>query len=308
MHFCLGTTPTVQQTMIFERVLGDEVNRAVEVRRASAGKAVNVGRVLHTLGEAAMVCGPVGGDTGRFVREELSACGVDHDFVESENPTRTCVTVIDRHAGTVTELVEEHAAISAGVREEMLGRLKKHLPRCRSLILSGKLAPGAGDDFYAECCRMAGRGMPIILDGRGEALLRALPARPLVVKPNRAELAATMGAEISDDAGLRRAMMMLAERGAQWMVITMGKMGAIVSEGKAFWKIPAIEVKAISAIGSGDAFSAGLAAGIVAGQEIPEACRLGAACAAANTLIAGAGFLREEDVRRLESVVRVEKW
>ena len=65
MHFCLGTTPTVQQTMIFERVLGDEVNRAVEVRRASAGKAVNVGRVLHTLGEAAMVCGPVGGRYGK---------------------------------------------------------------------------------------------------------------------------------------------------------------------------------------------------------------------------------------------------
>ena len=30
------------------------------------------------------------------------------------NPTRTCVTVIDRQAGTVTELVEEHAAIVGG--------------------------------------------------------------------------------------------------------------------------------------------------------------------------------------------------
>ena len=77
----------------------------------------------------------------------------------------------------------------------MLGKLKAHLPKCRSLILSGTLAPGAGEDFYAECCRVAGSGLPIILDARGEALLRALPLHPLVVKPNRAELAGTMGIE-----------------------------------------------------------------------------------------------------------------
>ena len=41
-------------------------------------------RVLHTLGEAATVCVPLGGDTGRFIREELSAYGVDRDFVETQ--------------------------------------------------------------------------------------------------------------------------------------------------------------------------------------------------------------------------------
>ena len=88
----------------------------------------------------------------------------------------------------------------------------------------------------------------------------------------------------------------------------MGKSGAIASDGKSFWRMPAIEVAAISAIGSGDAFSAGLASGVVAGRDVPEACRLAAACAAANTLIPGAGFLRLEDVRRLEPLARAEKW
>jgi 1-phosphofructokinase family hexose kinase len=308
MHLCLGTTPTVQQTMIFERVLPDEVNRAVEVRRASAGKPINVARVLHTLGEPATVCVPLGGDTGRFIGEELRASGVDLDAVETPNATRTCVTIIDRHAGTVTELVEEHAEIPPSVRGELLARLKTHLPKCRSMVLSGKLAPGAGDDFYAECCRVLPAGVPIILDARGESLLRALPLHPLVVKPNRAELAATLGIDIGDDALLREAIVKLVGRGAQWVVITMGKGGAVASDGKSFWRIPAIEVAAISAIGSGDAFSAGLASGVVAGRDVPEACRLGAACAAANTLIPGAGFLRAEDVRRLEPLARVEKW
>ena len=42
MHLCLGTTPTVQQTMLFNHVEVDEVNRAIEIRRNASGKPVNV--------------------------------------------------------------------------------------------------------------------------------------------------------------------------------------------------------------------------------------------------------------------------
>jgi 1-phosphofructokinase family hexose kinase len=307
MHLSLGTTPTIQQTMIFRKVVPDEVNRAAEVRRASAGKPVNVGRVLHTLGEPAIVCVPLGGDTGRFIAEELTAYGVQIDAVPAPHPTRTCVTVIDRNDGTVTELVEEHAAISQEIRAAMLGRLQSHLPNCRSLVLSGTLAPGAGEDFYAECCRLAA-GLPIVLDAKGESLMRALPQRPMIVKPNRAELAATMGIDPNDDDALRRAMVELVHRGAQWAIITMGKRGAMISDGKSFWKMDAIKVPAISPIGSGDAFSAGLASAVAAGRDVPDACRLAAACAAANTLIPGAGFLRFEDIKRLEPLAQLTAW
>ena len=92
------------------------------------------------------------------------------------------------------------------------------------------------------------------------------------------------------------------------MVTTMGREGAAVCDGKSFWKIPALEIKAISAIGSGDAFSAGLGSAIAAGREVPDACKLAAACAAANALLPGAGNLRIEDIRRLEPNARVERW
>ena len=74
-----------------------------------------------------------------------------------------------------------------------------------------------------------------------------------------------------------------------------------------FWKIPAIPIEVVSAIGSGDAFAAGLAAAISRERDVPDACRLATACAAANALIPGAGFLRAEDVQRLEDTIRVEQ-
>jgi 1-phosphofructokinase family hexose kinase len=308
MNICLGTTPTVQLTMVFERVAADEVNRAIQVIRGAAGKPVNVARVLHTLGDVAKVCVPLGGDTGKFLAEELSREGIEHDWVEAPNPTRTCVTVIDRNARSATELVQEHAAVSPEVVRGLLEKLEGYLAQTRCLILSGTLAPGTGDDFYARCCELAAKsGVPVILDGRGEPLARALQYRPLVVKPNRQELAAMMGRNLDDDAALRGAMKQLHERGAQFVIITMGRKGAIAFDGKAYWNIPAIEVEAISAIGSGDSFAAGLASGIGAGRDVIDACRLAAACAAANTLVAGAGFLKVDDVRRLEPLARVQR-
>ena len=309
MHLCLGTTPTVQQTMTFPRVVIDDVNRATDVRRSASGKPINVARVLRTIGEDVMLCVPLGGDTGKFVREDITAAGIAHDIVEVPKSTRTCVTVIDQHEKTATELIEESSALPAEVPAQLLARLKSHLPRCKTAIFSGKLAPDTGDKFYADCCALAHeRKVPVILDASGTALLYALKFRPLVVKPNRSELAATLGHELKDDTAIRGAMVLLHRQGAHWAVITMGKDGAAASNGKHFFKIPAIPVEAVSPIGSGDAFSAGLAAAIAAGRDVPDACRLAVACAAANTLIPGSGFLRLEDVRRLEPLARIEPW
>jgi tagatose 6-phosphate kinase len=309
MHLCLGTTPTVQQNMTFAQVTIDDVNRAVDVRRSASGKPVNVARVLHTLGEEVTLCIPLGGDTGRFIRDELTSVGIALENVEIPTATRTCVTVIDRKESTATELIEEASAIPPQAMTQLLDKFAAGLRLAKIIILSGKLAPDAGDEFYADCCRAAlPREIPVILDATGVALLRALKYRPFIAKPNRSELATTLGLPISDDQSLRNAMMELIHRGAKWTVITMGKEGAAVSDGSQFWKIPAISVEAVSPIGSGDAFSAGLAAALLAGRDIPDACRLGAACAAANTLIPGAGFLRLEDVHRLEPQAKVESW
>jgi fructose-1-phosphate kinase PfkB-like protein len=157
MFLCIGTTPTVQQTMVFPRVTVDEVNRAVEVKRSASGKPVNVARTLHLLGDPATVCIPLGGDTGQFIKSELSAERINLDAVDTPHATRTCVTMIDRKAGTATELVEPHAPISAELANQLIAKLKSHLPNCRSIVLSGTLAAGAGDDFYADCCRRRSR-------------------------------------------------------------------------------------------------------------------------------------------------------
>jgi tagatose 6-phosphate kinase len=314
MILCLGTTPVMQRTMVFERVHLDAVNRAAEVRETASGKSINVARVLHLLGEEVVATGFLGGDPGRFIRDDLRTAGVCHDFVTVGPKTRTCVTVIDRGdrdrgGGTVTELVEESKEVEKPAWGKLRGRVAEHLPRAKVMVLSGSLTPGAPQDFYGYCVKRATEyAVNTIVDASGEPLRRALPARPLVVKPNRSELARTLDAPIESDAALRDAIRQLVALGPHWVVVTQGKDGAVVSDGDRFWRVRPPRVAAVNPIGSGDALAAGLASAISRGQRLPEACRLGVACGAANAMTLTPADVRPDDVAELLQRVESEDW
>jgi tagatose 6-phosphate kinase len=326
---CLSTTPALARSMIFKQLKIDDVNRALDVKQATAGKNNNAARVLTTLGEDAIATGFLGGDTGQAIRRDLDAAGVRHDYVEVDSPTRLCVTVIDRASSHATELVQEAGPVTPAEVEALLEKLKalvgqaflpatgRGTPRPVRpgeyaqpwqrgmsappiLLLSGSLAPGVPVDFYRRCVEIASAaGWLSIVDAAGEPLTRSLAAKPFLVKPNRSELARTVGRPVETDDQLHAAIRELIGLGPAWVVVTMGAAGAVVSDGESFvrWKSPTINP--VSAIGSGDAFAAGLAAGIVREQSVPDAARLGIACGAANALTDLAGHLSLADVQRL---------
>lgn len=307
MIICLGTTPAVQRVMVFERLAVNAVNRAVSVTQAAAGKAVNAAKAVHALGAAALPTGFVGGDRGRRLRRMLDEMGIRHDFVNVEPETRLCVTLLDRSARTHTELVEESSPVPPAAFDELAAKLQRLLSGARALVMSGTLTPGAPQDFYARCVRLAAQaGVPTVIDARGQPLLEAVGERPTVVKHNRAELLATLG--ISDDsaAAVREGMRLLLARGAGAVVVTMGADGALTACGDAMWRIHAPRIDAVNAVGAGDSFAAGLTVGLVDGQTLPEACRLGAACGAADAITPLAGDVNYDDVRRLLMEARCE--
>ena len=307
MILCLGTTPVLQRSMAFDRLQLDAVNRATEVREHASGKSINVARVLHTLGEEVLVTGFLGGDSGKFIREDLTAAGIAQELVTVAPKTRMCITVMDRSNDTATELVQEASEVEKPAWAKLRTRVAELLPRAKVLVLSGSLPPGAPQDFYAFCVNRATESAVMtIVDASGEPLRRALKSKPLVVKPNRSELAKTLDTPIESDAALRDAIKQLVALGPAWAVVTEGKAGAVASDGERFWRVRSPQVKAINPIGSGDALAAGLASAIARGQRLPDACKLAVACGAANALTPLAGIVRADDVSELLERVEIE--
>ena len=306
MILCLGTTPTVQRSMVFDRVEIDGVNRAVEVQEYASGKSPNVARVLRTLGADPLEIGFAGGDRGRLLLDDLIRAGIRCDFVNIPAQTRLCTTVIDRSNGTATELVEEHAAVSPlawARRWTASSRIAP--PPAKTWIFSGSLPAGRAARFLRPLGASAGRapaGATLILDAGGDRHAEALAQR-VHRRFNREELAGTLGISLDSEAALscrspphrcRRAEGQRSSRSGS-------QSAAIASDGRRAWRITPPSIKSISPVGSGDAFAAGLALGLLRGQDLPTAMILASACGAANAMTRRLlpGHLRPADVDRL---------
>jgi tagatose 6-phosphate kinase len=312
MILCLGTTPTMQRTMLFERVRIDGVNRATEVREYASGKSVNVAKVLRTLGHNPLATGVIGGSRGALLKEHLDRDGVASDFVTVAQPTRLCTTAIDQSSGEVTEFVEESARIAPEDWEQLYQRLEVLLPRATTWVFSGSIAPGAPPDFYTHwLARFRGKNPQVIVDARGEPLREALRQPGVVAKCNREEFEGTIGETLAEETALRREMERATPQGGA-LVITLGRDGAIAFEMGKFWRVRTPPIKAISAVGSGDAFAAGLAAGRhraggTAGGDPRAALALAGACGAANAMTTDSGWVRPLDLGEILPKVTVEE-
>jgi tagatose 6-phosphate kinase len=305
MILCLGTTPTVQRSMIFSRVVIDGVNRAIEVREYASGMSPNVARVLRTMGGEPLELGFIGGDRGRFLAADLQAAGIGCEWVEVSAPTRLCTTVIDRAAGTATELVEESSPVEPAGWERMARLLEEQLPRAQVWVFSGSLPPRAPQDFYARWVPLAQQQKAkLIIDARGEPLRLALKHDGFIAKLNRDELRETVGRELQSDQELKEAAMQITPRGGA-SIVTMGRHGALACDGQTVWRVTPPNVKAVSAVGSGDAFAAGLALELSRGKRLRDALPMAAACGAANALTALAGHVAKEEVEGLRAQVVV---
>jgi len=286
--------------MVFPKLIIDGVNRAVWTIDGAAGKSVNVAKVLKALGEQPLATGFLGGDRGDDLRALLQAREIEIDFVEVNKRTRQCITVIDESGATQTELVEESQPVPEADYDTLARIVKKLIPGCRAVVMSGTLTPGAPADFYLRCSRMANESSALsIVDAQGTALIEALKAAPGLVKPNRSELAATLGHELKEETAALSAMRDLCDRGAQRVVITAGREPALAFDGRKSWRIRSPRITAVNPIGSGDAFTAALAWRLLRGEDLAEACRWASAAGAANALTIMAGEVNLNDVQRL---------
>jgi len=310
---CVGTTPTVARTMRFARLTLDAVNRTADVYEYAAGKAVNVARVVKTLGGEPVCLGFAGGLRGRQLRDSLDDAGVRHALVDVAAQTRMSLTVIDDAAGTATELVEEARPVTAADGDRLVAAVGDHIAGDVPgvLVLSGSLAPGLSDDYVARCVRRGRElGVWTLVDVAGEPLRRAIDARPDVVKVNAAELTGVADAMIlgnrtgtPDDLVNWATGHALVIRG--WVVVTRGAEPTIATDGRDVLTVPVPRVELVSPIGGGDTFAAGLAVGRTRGLPMAESLRLATAAAAANATTPHAAHVPAELVDALLTQVKV---
>ena len=281
MILSAGLTPAWQQILVFDSFRYGEVNRARDVVWCASGKVFNAGIGAHHLGGPSLTLAPVGGPNLPQIEAEFAALGVPYRWVKTQAATRICTTILDQATGTITELVENGRPLTSEELEAFRRAYAELAAGAALVVLIGSLPQDTPDTFYRELLQRT--TCPTVLDFRGAGLLSVLDLEPYVVKPNRDELAQSLGRPLDDDQALVAAMRTLNGRGAQWVVITQGPAAVWATSAREIYRFRPLAVPdAVNPIASGDAVAATIAWATRSGRPLPDAVRLGIAAAAQN--------------------------
>jgi 1-phosphofructokinase family hexose kinase len=284
-------------------------HRAVESRTVAGGKGINVARALTRLGRPVIAAGFVGGPTGTRVLEQLREESVLTDFTRIAAETRINLAVIDPTSGDQTEINERGPAVSPEEVKRLFERIGYLSSGAKICVLAGSLPPGAGDDLYARLIAdLSRRGVAVVLDAEGEAMMEGVRAGASMVTPNEREAEELVGQEFSDGGDLAAGLNELVRLGAREAAITRPEgCVAAVGEGseRRLLEIHTEPLEPVSTVGSGDAFLAGYVAARYEGRSAEDCLAYGVACGAESTQHFGAGTVDRNQVERLLGEVAV---
>lgn len=293
MIYTLTLNPSIDFIVRLDHLELGSVNRMTSDDKFAGGKGINVSRILQRLDVDNTATGFIGGFTGRFVEDGLTAEGIKTNFVQVSEDTRINVKI---KAGEETEINGAGPKIS----DEKLEELKAILAGLSSedtVVFAGSAPSSLGNQVYNTLIPIAKKaGAEVVCDFEGQTLLDALNYQPLLVKPNNHELADIFGVELNGLADIEKYAREILAKGAKNVIISMAGDGALLVTPEAAYFAKPIKGIVKNSVGAGDSMVAGFTGEYVKSGDPIEALKWGVACGTATTFsddLATAEFIKE---------------
>jgi 1-phosphofructokinase family hexose kinase len=304
---CVTPNTAIDRTLIVPGFRAGEALHAERALVVAGGKGPNVARVIRLLGGEARCAGFLGGHSGRLFAELAEREGLRGAWTWVEHETRTCVIIVDPEHGQATGIYEPGATVSLEDWVRLQADVLRESTGTSAVCFSGSLPSGVPPKAFADLiASLSAVGRQVWVDTSGSALQAALAARPFGIKVNGPEVGAVLGRDVQGVAAALEAADELWRAGPTLAVLTLGASGAVLVSETERWHAQPPSVQAMSSVGSGDAFLAGLVTGLECGSGCSEALRRAVAAGTANALSAGGGRFAMADFNRLlgETVIR----
>ena len=292
--------PALDVLTSIDKVSDTHKMRCGAVLKHPGGGGVNVARVLHRLGANCVALYLAGGVTGERHHKLMSAEKVCCHVMPIAEETRESFSAHELSSGHDFRFVLPGPHVSAAEYEACLDYVAQHLPK-QFLVISGGLAPGVPDNFYARLAALAKQnGVRVVLDTSGPALAEALKVGVYLFKPSLRELRDLTGQDLPDqDAQVAAAQQLIQSGQAEIVAVSLGADGALVVSANEHWQAHSIKVDVQTTIGAGDSFVAGMVWSLRRGDTLLKALQYGMASGAAALLRSGTSLSQAADVHML---------
>lgn len=278
-----------------------------ELHLHPGGQGFWIARLVAVLGVEVTLCASFGGEVGKVVRELIDLPGVEVRAVETASSNGAYVH--DRRGGERDEIAHiSPSPLSRHDADELYGATLVAGLESTVCVLGGPphVTPVLPADGYRRLAAdLRSNGTRVVADLSGDFLDAVLDGGVDVLKISDEELQRDGVVADDDPATLRRAVRLLADRGADNVVLTRADRPAWALLAGRWYEVRGPVLEAVDHRGAGDSLTAGLAAGIARGMSLEESLRLGAAAGGLNVTRRGLATGAREEIERLTSHVEV---
>jgi 6-phosphofructokinase 2 len=299
--------PALDVLTTIDKVSDTHKMRCGAVVKHPGGGGVNVARVLHRLGVKCVALYLAGGVTGERHHKLMNAEKVRCHVMPIAEETRESFTARETSSGHDFRFVLPGPNVSTAEYEACFDYVAQHMPK-QFLVISGGLAPGVPDNFYARLATLAKQhGVRVVLDANGPALAEALKVGVYLFKPSLRELRDLTGQELPDHDSQAVAAQQLIQNGqAEVVALSLGEDGAMVMSSTERWLSHGIHVDVQTTVGAGDSFVGAMVWSLGRDESLVRAFQCGMAAGAAALLAPGTSLSQAADVHHLLPRVVVE--
>jgi 6-phosphofructokinase 2 len=248
-----------------------------------------------------------GGVTGERHHQLMKAEKVRCHVMPITEETRESFTAHETSSGNDFRFVLPGPKVSAAEYEACYDYVAQHMPK-KFLVISGGLAPGVPDNFYARLAALAEQhGVRVVLDANGAALAEALKVGVYLFKPSLRELRDLTGQDLPDQHSQVAAAQQLIQSGqAEVVALSLGADGAMVISSSQLWLARGVQVNVQTTVGAGDSFLGGMVWSLGRDEDLVKAFQFAMAAGAAALLAPGTSLSQAADVHHLLPRVVVE--
>ncbi|TPG88287.1 winged helix-turn-helix transcriptional regulator [Brevibacillus laterosporus] len=257
----------------------------VSISSSCGGVARNIAENLGRLGCVTSLITSVGNDKeGEWVLAETKQHGVDvsQSWMLSAEQTGTYTALLDVDGEMFVSLA--NMDIYEKVTTEMIAEKWTHIVASDIVLLDTNLPEEVLAYMITRC---HDENITLYIDPVSSAKAMKLPDSlkgVTSILPNQEEAEILSGMKINNVEDVKTACQLIRKRGVLHVIVTMGEQGIFVSSAEHEVLLPPYPVDVVDVTGAGDAFASGLLHGVLHGEEILDACRLGLA-ASALTLV-----------------------
>jgi 1-phosphofructokinase len=304
--YCTLLNPALDSVITIDSFVSGSTYRDVASHVFPAGKGINVANTVQVLGEEACVIGCIPErDMARFVAY-AERCGLQHHFFPTSGNCRTNVTIVERKERIATHINSACGELPPRIQEEFLQFLNTRLSAGDQCCFSGSLPRGFDDDAYARMIKLCAEArVHSFFDSRDQPLRLGVRAKPLVLKPNIAELEGLFGEQIKGVHHIALKGKKLLDMGVAFVFISLGSDGMIALHDNDCLLCEPPQVKSTDTVGCGDALMGGILTAWRRKFSFSEICRLAVACGAAKAMHDGPHAIKRDEVWQLMEEVKI---